>query len=50
MNFLSVEEIVANARQTSVIYPDPVLAEALQGAGLHLKVRFAEPQYVVYLE
>jgi len=47
---LSIEEIVANARQTAVIDPEPALAQALEGAGLHLRVRFAEPQYVVYLE
>jgi hypothetical protein len=50
LNILSVEEIVADARQTAVIDPMPALAEALERAGLHLKVRFAEPQYVVYLE
>ena len=48
--FRVVEEIVADARQTAVINPPPALAEALEQAGLHLKVRFAEPQYVVYLE
>ena len=45
-----VREIVANARQTAVIDPEPAFAEALEKAGLHLKVRFAKPQYVVYLE
>jgi uncharacterized membrane protein len=50
LDFLSVEDIVANARQTAVIDPGPALVEALERAGLHLKVRFAEPQYVVYLE
>lgn len=50
LNFLSVDEIVANARQTAVIGPGPALAEAMERAGLHLKVRFAEPLYVVYLE
>ena len=45
-----VKEIVANARQTAVIDPEPAFAEALEKAGLHLKVRFAKPQYVVYLE
>ena len=50
LHFVSVEEIVANARQTAVIDPGPALAEALERAGLHLKVRFADPLYVVYLE
>jgi hypothetical protein len=50
LNFLSVEEIVANARQTALINPDPGLLNALSRAGLHLKVRFAEPHYIVYLE
>jgi hypothetical protein len=45
-----VEEIVASARQTAVIAPEPALAEALERAGLRLKVRFAQPLYVVYLE
>ncbi len=45
-----VEEIVARARQTAVIAPGPALAEALERAGLRLKVRFAQPLYVVYLE
>jgi Dolichyl-phosphate-mannose-protein mannosyltransferase len=49
LSFVSVEEIVANAGQTAVIAPDPALAEALDRAGLHLKVRFAYP-YVLYLE
>jgi|SRR5271157_38109 len=50
IDILSVDDIVANARQTAVIDPGPALAEALERAGLHLRVRFAEPQYVVYLE
>ena len=50
LHFVSLEEIVADARQTAVINPPPALAAALEQAGLHLKVRFAEPQYVVYLE
>jgi hypothetical protein len=45
-----VEDIVANARQTAVIAPEPPLLEALERAGLHPRVRFAEPLYVVYLE
>jgi hypothetical protein len=49
LNFISLEEVVANARQTAVIGPDPVLTEALQKAGLRLKTRFITP-HVVYLE
>ena len=47
---LSIAEVVAGARETAVIDPEPALAETLEAAGLHLKVRFAEPLYVVYLE
>ena len=50
LEFASVEEIVANAPQTALITPAPDLAQALARAGLHLKVRFAQPQYVVYLK
>ena len=50
LNILSIKDIVANARQTAVINPGPDLIAALEGAGLHTKVRFSEPQYVVYLE
>ena len=48
--FVSVQELVANARSTAVIAPLPAFAESLERAGLHLKVRFSEPHYVVYLE
>jgi hypothetical protein len=50
VKFLSIEEIVAHARQTALIDPEPALAEALVRAGLHLRVRFAGRRYVVYLE
>jgi hypothetical protein len=50
LNFVSVEDIVSNARLTAVIDPGPVLLDALQRRGLQLKVRCAEPVYVVYLE
>lgn len=51
LEFVSVEEIVANAPQTALITPTPALAQALVRAGLHPKVRFAHPQYLVaYLE
>ena len=51
LEFVSVEEIIANAPQTALITPTPALAQALAQAGLHPKVRFAQPQYVVaYLE
>lgn len=50
LKFVSVEEIVANAPQTALITPAPDLAQALARAGLHLKVRFAQLQYVVYLK
>jgi len=50
LHFVSVEEIVANAKQTDIVAPSPALAAALARAGLHLKVRMAAPQQVVYLE
>jgi hypothetical protein len=50
LQFVSVEQVVANARQTALVAPTPALAEALERAGLHLKVRFSEPQYIAYLE
>ena len=50
VNILSIEDIVAHARQTAVINPGPALIEALERAGLQTKVRFSGPQYVVYLE
>jgi len=50
LEFVSVEEIVANAPQTALIDPTPALAQALMRAGLHLKLRFAQPQHVAYLE
>jgi hypothetical protein len=50
LHFVSVEEIVANARQSALIDPSPALVKALARAGLHLKVRLAKPRYVVYLE
>jgi hypothetical protein len=49
-NTISIEEIVAKARQTAVIAAEPAFLETLDRAGLHLKVRFADPLYVVYLE
>jgi Dolichyl-phosphate-mannose-protein mannosyltransferase len=49
-NTMSIEEIVAKARQTAVIAAEPALLETLGRVGLHLKVRFADPLYVVYLE
>jgi hypothetical protein len=50
LNFVSLEEVVANAGQTAIIAPEPVLLAALERAGLHLKVRFTRPQQVFYLE
>jgi hypothetical protein len=51
LEFVSVEEIVANASHTALITPPPALDIALKQAGLHLKVRFAQSQYIVaYLE
>ena len=49
LRFLSMEQIVANARETALIDLPPPLALALEKAGLHLKVRSIQP-YVVYLE
>jgi hypothetical protein len=49
LRFLSLEQIVANARETAVVDPPPDLAMVLEKAGLHLKVRCIDP-YVVYLE
>lgn len=50
VNLLSVEQVAAHARETAVIDPNPAFAQALERAGLQLKVRFAEPLSVVYLE
>ena len=51
LKFVSTEQIVANAPQTALITPGPALGQALMRAGLHLKVRVANPQYVVaYLQ
>jgi len=51
LEFVSVEEIIANAPQTALINPAPTLAQALKRAGLHLKVHSAQPQYIVaYIE
>ena len=50
LRFVSVEQIVANARRTAVIAPSPSLAESLTRAGLRLSVRVAGPLRVVYLE
>jgi peptidoglycan/LPS O-acetylase OafA/YrhL len=50
LHFVSVEEIVANAKLTAIVAPSAALAAALTRAGLHLKVRFAAPQQVVYIE
>ena len=50
LRFVSIPEIVGNAGQTALIAPSPALADALVRAGLKLKVRFAQPQQVIYLE
>lgn len=51
LQFVSVKEIVAAAPQTALITPSPVLGHALARAGLYLKIRFAQPQYIVaYLQ
>lgn len=51
LQFVSIEEIVGNARQTTLITPTPELVQALARAGLQTKVRFTQPQSVVdYLE
>lgn len=51
LEFVSVGEIVANAPQTALVAPTPALAQALRRAGLRLKIRFAQPKYVIaYLE
>lgn len=51
LEFVSVKEIIANAPQTALINPTPALAQALKRAGLRLKVRFAQPQFIVaYIE
>jgi uncharacterized membrane protein len=50
LKFVFAQEVVACAGQTAVIDPEPPMVEALERAGLHLKVRFAEPHYVLYLE
>jgi len=47
LEFVSVEEIVANAPETALITPSPDLAQALAQAGLHLKIRLAQPLYIV---
>ena len=50
MRVASESTIVADAGQTAVIDPAPALAEALQHAGMRLRIRFTDPVYVVYLE
>ena len=51
LEFVSVEDIIAAAPETALITPSPALGQALSRAGLHLKIRFARPQYIVaYLQ
>jgi len=51
LDFVSVDEIIANASQTAIINSDPALAQALKRAGFHLKVHFVKPYYIVaYIE
>jgi mannosyltransferase len=53
IRFLSVDEVVANARQIALVDPEPDLVEALRLSGLHLTIRhldYTSPQYIFYLE
>jgi hypothetical protein len=53
IRFLSVDEVVANARKIALVDPDPDLVENLRRSGLHLTVRrldYTSPQYILYLE
>jgi hypothetical protein len=49
LSFRSVEEIVADAKETAIIRPDEHLIEGLERAGYHMRIRFSEP-YIVYQE
>ncbi len=50
LHFVSIAEIVANAKNTALVAPTPALTEALARAGLHLKSRVADSQQIIYLE
>ena len=49
LQFMSVEDIVAKARETALVWPTPGLIDELQRLGVRVKVRFPE-QYVYYIE
>jgi hypothetical protein len=50
LRFVSMQDILAHSAETAVIAPGRAVTEKLVRAGLRFKVRFTEPQTVLYLE
>ena len=50
LRYLSLEDIVANARHIALVSPDPELIKELEEAGLRARTRVDSPLNVVYLE
>jgi hypothetical protein len=50
LRFVSVKDLLAHSAETAVIAPNRAVTEMLVKAGCRFKVRFTEPQTVLYLQ